>query len=72
MIDQRINCPLIAEKKYPHQLEMERAYLIPQLLDPKQLQDSGVQYCQTSHEGEPTWVSKHDFILESLLIGMLS
>jgi len=33
------SCPLIAEEKCPHQLEMERVYLIPQLLDPKQLQE---------------------------------
>jgi hypothetical protein len=39
MLEHRINsCQLFAEKKCPNQLTMERAYLIPQFLDPKQLQ----------------------------------
>ena len=40
VIEHRIHsCQLFAEKKCPNQLTMERTYLIPRLLDPKQLQE---------------------------------
>ena len=49
-LDDRIrNCTLFYTEKCPHQLEMERFYLIPQLLTPKQLLNYENMCCECDH-----------------------
>jgi len=56
-IEARIqNCTLFHKEKCPHQLEMERVILIPQLLTPEQLQSYENMPCECDHSiGDQSW-----------------
>ena len=54
--DQMLNCTLFHKDKCPNQLEMERFYLIPQLLTPEQLQSYENICCECEHStGDRSW-----------------
>ena len=47
--DQIRNCDLFLKENCPHQLEMERFILIPQLLTPEQLRSYENVRCECGH-----------------------
>jgi len=50
--DRILNCTFFHKEKCPHQLEMERVILIPQLLTPEQLQRYENLRCECDHSAE--------------------